>query len=82
MICPHCRKETALHKYDPKEFHRRRGKAISKSLRNSDIPIGRPRIVDYEKVRALRSDGWSLCKIANHLGVSRGSVHHAIRSAK
>lgn len=40
---------------------------------------GRPRVADYERIRSLHSQGWSINRIARELGVSKGSVHRAVQ---
>lgn len=61
------------------------GKPYSKRLRRQHaglppLPTGRPRGIDYEKIRALRKRGMSLTKIAEKMKCSRGVVQHALRS--
>ena len=43
-------------------------------------PQGRPRTADYKAIYRCRDRGISIQKIAEMLGVSRGSVQHALRS--
>ncbi len=44
--------------------------------------LGRPRLIDPAKVSDLHGQGWSLGKIARHLGVSKAGVHKSLSEMK
>lgn len=67
-----------------KRENARRAK-IKEALANSDEQLGRPRSVDYERIKELRRQGLSIQKIADKLGtsqrtVSRGAVEHCLKT--
>ncbi len=71
------------------EFEAKRVREIKAALamaKSLGEPVGRPRSIDYEKVKELRAKGYSIAKIAAALctserTVSRGAVQHALKEA-
>lgn len=75
-ICPKCKQPRPKGWF--KDMRKRQAENISKALKNSDI-AGRKRNVDYKKIYELKELGSSISMICNALGVSKGSVQHALR---
>lgn len=68
------------------ERNKKRGEKIKTALKNADFK-GRPRTVDYDLIRMLRKEGYSIKEICEKLStgdrtVSRGSVQNAFKYKK
>ncbi len=68
-------KELIENRKKKKSFNIKKAMALSKK---NGIKIGRPRILDYQKVYALDDKGLSLGEISEKLKVSRGMVQYAL----
>lgn len=82
MKCPHCKRETALYKYDPEEYRRRKISNIQRSMAKAKAdgtPIGRPRSVSYSRVCELRKQGFTLAAIAHELKCTISTVQRALK---
>ena len=40
----------------------------------------RPNLPHRRRISQLRDSGWTLARIANHLGITRQAVHHALKT--
>lgn len=75
--CPNCKRRYP--NGHAAAVEKRRGASIRKALAASGKKLGRPSNTDDEAVAALRLVGFSIMKIADHLGISRGAVQHSLK---
>ena len=74
--CPNCDRKYPNGYVEAKE--RERGEKIKAALAKAER-VGRPREVSYDEIYKMRDQGHSVQRIADKIGMSRGSVQHALR---
>ena len=81
MKCPCCDAKLSIELtlHDAKAF---RAHKISIGMKGSENTKGRPKSIDRNKVKKLRSKGDSLTTIAGKMGISKRSVCNILRELK
>ena len=71
----------AFAEFERNTIRKRQAEGIAKAKQRG-VYSNRKRtpVIDYEKVKRLRSEGLSTYKIAEHLKISRISVHRILKS--
>jgi DNA invertase Pin-like site-specific DNA recombinase len=87
MICPHCKKNTALKASDPVEYRRRKvanalASVAKRKLSGNNTNTGRPRTHDYALIRKLRAGGLSIRATALKAKCSTMAVQRALKEPK
>lgn len=65
----------------PKLTQLERARLIREGLKRTKKIVGRPRLHDFEKIRAMRGQGHTYQEIADKLKITRADVYYAVKRA-